>query len=318
MKSKIRVSFKPIFELATSLMVFSDKAMLRNSEMGTEWASEIKKRLKPDLFKKMQNKSIKKSFSDITELMVVFSDQPFDTFEEFCAWLNKMSIGELTELASLTPMLLQDYLPNLENLALINEIMKEWQKSYFSTFDPHIIKMLAEEARDKQNLVRNMQPQDLIEQLTGGVRLENLKEKTMVFLVPQYHGRPFNIYALKKELFIVHYPVDIKPVLGEPSPKLLRLTSALCDSNRLKIMRHLARGESTFMEVVSSLGISKSTVHYHMAALRAAGLIRVHIAENDSISYSLRLNTLNETSEVIKDFIIQPDNEMAKTKIKNV
>ena len=318
MKSKIKVTFKPIYEVATSLMVFSDKTMLRNSEMGTEWANEIKKQLKPDLLKQMQNKSIKKSLSDIVELMVVFSDQPFDTFEEFCAWLNKMSIGELTEHASLTPMLLQDYLPNLENLALINEIMKEWEKSYFNTFDPNIIKMLAEEARDKENLARDMQPQDLIEQLTGGVRLENLKEKTLVFLVPQYHGRPFNIYALKKDLFIVHYPVDIEPVPGEPSPKLLRLTSALCDGNRLKIMRHLARGESTFMKVVSFLGISKSTVHYHMASLRAAGLIRVHIAENDSISYSLRLNTLNEVSGVVKDFIMSPGSKKSKAKIKDV
>ena len=318
MKSKIRVSFKPIYELATSLMVFSDKTMLRNSEMGTEWANEIKKQLKPDLLKQMQNKSIKKSLSDIVELMVVFSDQPFDTFEEFCAWLNKMSIGELAEYTSLTPMLLQDFLPNLENLASINKIMKEWEKSYFNTFDPNIIKMLTDEARDKENLARDMQPQDLIEQLTGGVRLENLKEKTLVFLVPQYHGRPFNIYALKKDLFIVHYPVDIEPVPGEPSPKLLRLTSALCDGNRLKIMRHLARGESTFMKVVSFLGISKSTVHYHMASLRAAGLIRVHISENDSISYSLRLNTLNETSGDIKDFIMQPDNEKAAVNIKDL
>jgi len=318
MKSKIKVTFKPINELATSLIVFSDKTLLRNSEMGIEWANEIKKQLKPDLLKQMQNKSFKKSLSDILELMVVFSDQQFDTFEDFCTWLNKMSIGDLAEHASLTPVLLQDLLPKLENLSAINKIIKEWERSYFNAFDPDTIKMLTEEARDKQNLARNMHPQDLIEMLTGGVRLENKKEKTMVFLVPQYHGRPFNMYTMKKDLFIVHYPVDIKPIPGEPSPKLVRLTSALCDGNRLKIMRHLARGESTFMEVVSFLGISKSTVHYHMAALRAAGLIRVHISENDSISYSLRLNTLNEASEVIKDFIMSPDNEKAKAKIKDV
>lgn len=311
MKSNVKVTFKLINELVTSLIVFADKTLLKNSEMGVNWFNEAKKQLNPKLFKQLQNKSLKKELSDIVELMVVFSDQPFETFEEFSAWLNKMSVSELAKYASLTPALLQDFLPRLESMPVINKILSEWERSYFHTVEPEIINMLAEDAREKQKLARSMDPRELIEQVTGGARLENINEQTRVYLVPQYHARPFNIYSLKNDLFIAHYPVEIEPTPGEPSPRLLRLTSALCDGNRLKIMQHLARGESTFTEVVSFLDISKSTVHYHMAALRAAGLIRVHISGSESISYSLRPNALNEVGEVLKDFIEQPHNGMS-------
>jgi DNA-binding transcriptional ArsR family regulator len=304
MDSSVKVVFKPINEAATSLQVFADKNLLKYSEMSNQWANETKNKLSPDLLKYLQRKSIKKNLSDILELLVVFHDQPFDSFKDFTTWLNKMSIGELAQHASLNPALLKDFLPKLEAMPSLMKIMTEWENAYFSTVDPEIIEMLAEDAREKQKLAEKIPTRELVEKVTGGVRLENLSAINRIYLVPQYHARPFNLYALRNNLFITHYPVETSPEAGEPSARLLRMTSALGDSNRLKILRQLSRGENTFMEIVSFLDISKSTVHYHMAMLRLAGLIRAHIAGSESISYSLRKEELNEVSEIVKNYIM--------------
>lgn len=310
MTVQVNVNFKPINELVVSLLVYADKTLLKNCEMGTEWASKLKKQFNPMLTKQLQDKMIRKDLTNILGLMVVFHDQPYKTLEDFTSWLNQISISKLAEYSSIAPSLLQDLLPRLENMPLIVELLNEWKKIYFNTFSAEIIALLVGDAREKERLARNLPAREFVEQVTGGVWLDGLSPKTKVFLVPQYHARPFNIYNQKKDLFIAHYPVESIPIDGEPSSKLIRLASALGDSKRLKIMQYLYRGERTFMDVVSFLGMSKSTVHYHMATLRAAGFIRVNVASDDSISYSLRHNVLNEVSEVLRDYIEQPENEL--------
>ncbi|MNP40074.1 Bacterial regulatory protein, arsR family [compost metagenome] len=54
----------------------------------------------------------------------------------------------------------------------------------------------------------------------------------------------------------------------------------------------------TFTEIVREIGLSKSTIHYHLIALRAAGLVIVHYysksTESKNIEYSLRLEALKD------------------------
>jgi len=77
------------------------------------------------------------------------------------------------------------------------------------------------------------------------------QEPQTVLLVPQYHYRPWNLYALFAELKVYEYPVDALPTAPEdPPPALLRLTRALADENRLRILRFLAGGRRSFTEVV--------------------------------------------------------------------
>ncbi|MMZ69431.1 Bacterial regulatory protein, arsR family [compost metagenome] len=53
----------------------------------------------------------------------------------------------------------------------------------------------------------------------------------------------------------------------------------------------------TFTEIVREIALSKSTIHYHLIALRAAGLVIVHYypknMEFKSVEYSLRSEAVN-------------------------
>jgi len=305
MKENINIVYNPIYELITSLILYSDKTLLKNSEMKNDAGIKAKKSLNPEMQKMLQNKELKKELSDIMELMVIFHEQDFKTIADFSSWFKKMSISDLANYASLTPSLLQDLIPRLESLEATGELLSAWDKQYFSHLSDDIKELLHSDAEEKKEMSKTMDAQHLVEKVTNGVWLDDINSNTSIYLVPQYHIRPLNIYTRRENLFIAHYPVDTVSEPEEPSPRLKRLTSALCDSKRLKILRYLAREERTFMEVVSYLDVSKSTVHYHMAALRAAGLIRVKMTNNESIIYSLRHNTLDEVSLLLKEFIEQ-------------
>ena len=59
-----------------------------------------------------------------------------------------------------------------------------------------------------------------------------------------------------------------------PRPlRLVRLSKALGDEKRLRILRALADGEKSLMELAEMFGLAKTTMHHHMIILRSAGLV---------------------------------------------
>lgn len=123
-----------------------------------------------------------------------------------------------------------------------------------------------------------------------------------MLLVPQFHHRPWNVFQDYRDLRVIQYPADALPAVpGEPPPGLLRLTRALSDESRLRILRFLATGPRSFTDVVQFMGLAKSTVHHHMVVLRAAGLVRVH-DRGDVTTYSLRPGAVDELGDRLHTF----------------
>ena len=73
----------------------------------------------------------------------------------------------------------------------------------------------------------------------------------------------------------------------------MRLTHALSDESRLRMLRFVADGPCTLTEVARFIGLSQPTVHHHLVQLRAAGLVRVHFAVSGPSRYSLRPHALD-------------------------
>ncbi|WP_434749873.1 ArsR/SmtB family transcription factor [Paenibacillus amylolyticus] len=117
----------------------------------------------------------------------------------------------------------------------------------------------------------------MYEDATQGRRIYPTFKLKKVILIPQYHARPFVTSTIFNEVIFTNYACDIMPTEpGRPDPKLLRLTRALSDETRLVILRLLAGKQLSFSEIVREVKLSKSTIHYHLIFLRAAGLVLVH------------------------------------------
>lgn len=57
--------------------------------------------------------------------------------------------------------------------------------------------------------------------------------------------------------------------------KLLKVTKALSDENRIRILMFLREGELCLCQIIEILGLASSTVSKHMSILHEAGLVRV-------------------------------------------
>ncbi len=311
MGSSIKVIFQPLYESFIGLLVFTDSTLAKNSDLGLSWSRAIKSQLAPGFLNKIQQKSFQEDVKTLAELIMLAHDKSFSSAGGFTAWFNELSLEELSAYACVSPRMRETFLPRIEQLRDSCKSLEEWERFFLARIDPGLIEALERDVREKQQLAGTLPAVDFIEQVTGGILVEGLEEEEnrVIILSPQYHGRPFNIYTICRGLFVSHYPVDpAMPQPGEPSPQLIRLLATLSDQNRLKILNFLAGEEKSFTEILNYTGLAKSTVHYHLIALRAAGLIRVHLRFNDKkpANFSLRRSALDLVDENLKDFLKDP------------
>lgn len=76
------------------------------------------------------------------------------------------------------------------------------------------------------------------------------------------------------------------PLGPDPEEDITRLGGALADSNRVQLLRQIARGPTDLAPLLDASGLARSTVHHHLAVLRKAGLVEV---EGNAGSYRYRI-----------------------------
>ncbi|MBA9084553.1 DNA-binding transcriptional ArsR family regulator [Fontibacillus solani] len=295
MSCKVEVDFAPVYECMTSLTAFFSKQNHNAMDAGKLWVREVQGLFAPVILQKM--KGIVKSLEDFSLTPYIWSCPGNRSVSEFLDWFDDLSTGQLYEIAASCGLSVPSNLPELRNLT--SEVLREWGLRYFSSITPAIIEGLTQEALARQLLLNEMEDMEVYEQATGGMRLYPNDLLKRVILVPQYHSRPLVSSNIYDEIIFTHYSCDIiPPEQGYPAPTLLRLTRALSDETRLCILRLLSQKQMTFTEIVREIGLSKSTIHYHLIALRAAGLVIVHYysksTESKNIEYSLRLEALKD------------------------
>jgi DNA-binding transcriptional ArsR family regulator len=105
-------------------------------------------------------------------------------------------------------------------------------------------------------------------------------------------------------MIVCFYASDAKPASPwQPHPSLSRLLSSLADANRLSMLKFIGKQERSFTELVQHSGLAKSTVHHHLVALRASGLIRVTAEGTSHVTYSLREEALDQLTVRLRDYL---------------
>jgi DNA-binding transcriptional ArsR family regulator len=304
----LEVEWAPAYELLISFgafVFFSKHALL---ELGQPWLAQVRESLPDEFAARLSRKSVGTALKQHGDLLyVLIRACPRDRDARgFLNWLADLTPGAAYEavvhrLEESAPGLPRDFAPWRDRMV---ELLDGWDSGYFRHVDPTILSALEQEAARLGALAGSAPVLDLVEAVTNGIRVEPSPRLRSVVLIPQYHERPYNTDAAEQNALILLYPADVIAASGDTPPLgLLRLTHALSDDSRLRILRFLADGPNTLTEVARFAGLSQPTVHHHLVHLRAAGLVRVHFAIGSASRYSLRPHALEQLSQQLGAYL---------------
>jgi DNA-binding transcriptional ArsR family regulator len=157
--------------------------------------------------------------------------------------------------------------------------------------------MLSNDAAARRADAATLEPPDLLERVTGGIRLLADPGLRRVVLAPSYFSRPYNFVFSANEWRLFCYPIADASLDGAegsaPPPQIVRLYRALGDESRMRILKLLTERDHYLTELAQELELSKPTVKHHLTQLRAAGVVTM--TEEGSLTYySLRRQRLEE------------------------
>jgi len=299
----------PAYEAAVSFVAYLMTKEQRTLENGPAWARGVRASLPPSLTAALdalaKDKGPAREELRYIALLVWCCPEPRDS-SSFVAWLDGLSPTAFEDVVA-------PYLPPAERPRVralghrhdrLSTTFAGWNEFYVRGLDPRLAAGLHANAVALRELAGTMDPCDLVELATGGVRIEPRRSLARVLLAPQQHYRPWNLIDAFEGLRVMLYPCDALPAEdGAPPPALLRLTHALSDGSRLRILRFVAPRPRSFGDIVRETGLAKSTISYHMVALRAAGLVRVLDGADDAVAYALRPDALDDMGIRLSTFL---------------
>ena len=167
------------------------------------------------------------------------------------------------------------------------DVVSRWDREVFKPMGDNA-QPLAEDITAKTKTGRRMLPQQLVDFATGGITYEGEAGIERVLLVPSIVTRPWITISEWDTTKIICYRAGLAGATasGEPTKDMVLVYRALGDETRLRLLRELSAGDRRLAELAPALGLSKSTLHGHLAVLRSAGLIRLSLGAEKK--YGLR------------------------------
>jgi DNA-binding transcriptional ArsR family regulator len=181
--------------------------------------------------------------------------------------------------------------------------LQEWYERVWKPESITIMPIIERDAEAKRAQLREMPIDRFITAATNGVEFAPRPGIDRVVMVPSFVNRPLVTYYEFGEALIIIYPVADESVSADsdaPPLRLVRLSKALGDEKRLRILRALADGEKTLMELAEMFGVAKTTMHHHMIVLRSAGLISVGVG---SKRYRLRQESVPDVGALLSGYL---------------
>jgi DNA-binding transcriptional ArsR family regulator len=138
-----------------------------------------------------------------------------------------------------------------------------------------------------------------IEHLAGGYRYVPEPEAERIVLVPHLEPSLPLVLAQHRSARLVAY-------LSAPDrsreERLLAFGRALADPKRVEILALVGRGVGRTADLVDATGLTRSTVHHHLAQLRAAGLVALE-GNARAYTYVPRREAAADAAALVADII---------------
>lgn len=186
--------------------------------------------------------------------------------------------------------------------------LRAYHEVFFAEEEARIRPALLQALERAQELAAELEPLDLLEQLSEGVRLGEGFEAPEIVLAPSYWGTPLLIFGEVTErrniILFGARPKDASLVPGEAVPEAtLRALKALSDPTRLRILRYLAVEPLTPTQLSQRLRLRTSTVAHHLLQLRLATLVQLRIGEGKERRYSARQEAVQQIFSGLTGFL---------------
>lgn len=187
---------------------------------------------------------------------------------------------------------------------VVLDLLARLHREVFAALWAEIAPILERDAEEKRRLAAERRADEVVEEATNGGEYVPEAGISRLLLVPTYLGRPWvNLNRQRDTLVIVH-PVGDAALTGSAEEarrrQVLRLAKALSDDTRLRALRLMSGSNRSLQELADELGIRKSTMHHHLAVLRAAGLLRLRFFEK---RYSLRTAPVAGMSGLLGEYL---------------
>ena len=183
------------------------------------------------------------------------------------------------------------------------DLLEAWEASVWRTEEPKLMPILERDAEAKRVLAAELPLERFTEVATNGVEYLPRPGVREVVLTPTFVNRPWVSTTEYRDVDILTYPVADESVTAEtdaPPLRLVRLSKALGDERRLRILRILGSGDKTLMELAELFDVPKTTMHHHMIALRSAGLVTL---TSGTKRYRLRRDALPDVGELLRGYV---------------
>ncbi len=187
------------------------------------------------------------------------------------------------------------------------EVLELWNERVWKPESLTIMPILERDADAKRELQQTLPLDRFITTATNGVEFSPRPGIERIVLTPSFVNRPLVTYYEFGETLLVAYPVADESVTAEtdsPPLRLVRLSKALGDEKRLRILRALSDGEKGLMELADMFGVAKTTMHHHLIVLRSAGLISATVG---SKRYRLRDEAVPDVGTLLNAYLGAPD-----------
>ncbi|MEK6221075.1 MAG: ArsR family transcriptional regulator, partial [Chloroflexota bacterium] len=157
-------------------------------------------------------------------------------------------------------------------------ILQSYFDVFFSEEEKRIEKISREALEKGQALSDELPLAELLEELSRGLRYDELPKVGEIVLIPSYWFSPILMQApFDADRILMLFgarPQGESLVPGEIVPDdIIKSLKALADPTRLRIMRFLMEEQLTQAELARRLRLRAPTVTHHLHALRLAGLV---------------------------------------------
>lgn len=144
----------------------------------------------------------------------------------------------------------------------------------------------------------------LLNQATNSAEVLPAPGVDLVEVFPTWVIRPWTVQWEHESTLLLGVPVPPEQLNAdpdEPPERLVRLSRALGDERRLRILRRLTTGDYSLQELAEHFRMPKTTLLHHLVMLRSVGIVRVSPGPNGK--YSLRAGMPLELSRLLDRYL---------------